>query len=62
LEAILGINRSAEAFGYSGYHSDKDLDRFAVRHHGALNAVPNLDRMVLSTDSTFLYLDRYAEA
>jgi hypothetical protein len=48
LVAILGI--------LSGCSSVKDLERFAARHHGALNAVLGLDRKGSPTDSTLLYL------
>jgi hypothetical protein len=48
LVAILGI--------LSGCLSVKDLERFAARHHGALNAVLGLGIKGSPTDSTFLYL------
>jgi hypothetical protein len=46
LVAILGI--------LSGCLSVKDLERFAARHHGALNAVLGLGIKGSPTDSTFL--------
>jgi hypothetical protein len=48
MAAILGI--------LSGCLSAKDLERFAARHHGALNAVLGLGIKGSPTDSTFLYL------
>jgi len=38
----------------SGCRSVKDLERFAARHHGALNAVLGLGIKGSPTDSTFL--------
>jgi hypothetical protein len=48
LVAILGI--------LSDCRSAKDLERFAARHHGALNAGLGLGLKGSPTDSTFLYL------
>lgn len=42
--------------------SSSDLETFARRHRAALNQKLNLDFMLSTSDATFLYLYRFAEA